>query len=58
MLMAFGVMVVRSSGTHCPAILGNELYTRPASSPATNAPDEGREGEGEGEGREKIDREV
>lgn len=34
-----GLIANRSSGIHCPPILGKELYTSPASSPATNAPE-------------------
>lgn len=40
MLRGLGEREAMSSGTQRPAILGNELYTSPASSPATNAPAE------------------
>lgn len=38
MFFNFGEKARRSSGIQRSPILGNELYTRPASSPATNAP--------------------
>ena len=41
--LIFGDMARMSSGIHLPAILGNELYTRPASRPATNAPKNGEQ---------------
>lgn len=38
MLLKAGEYAIRSVGIHLSAIFGNELYNKPASKPATNAP--------------------